>query len=273
MKYYLILIAGCCVALLLTGCFPKTGVDTAGNGVPIKGRMSSGGNRTLDDLNHALEAAKLEVDQCRQENGRLESGIGKIDAEAHVMGIQIDSLNQTIEKQAAVISLQNSIIRLFDDSQKTLQTSIQEQIDAGDLEAGGSTQTIKYVLSNQLLFEPNGIELSSGGMTLLSKLAEVLLNESYPYIRVLGHTDDRPLKSSSRFADNWELSAARAAAVVRFFHDTLEVSPQRMTAVGCGQFLPLAENDTDEGRNKNRRIEIVLEVGRPPAATVEIPGL
>jgi chemotaxis protein MotB len=273
MKRFIILIAVCCFALHFSGCFPKTGVDASGNDTPLKNRISSDRPPTIDELDHALETARLEIDQCRQENDWLKSGAGKADAEARVLDIQIGSLNQTIEKQAAVISLQNSIIRLFDDSQQTLQASIQEQIDAGDLETGGSTQTIKYVLSNQLLFEPNGVELSSGGMALLAKLADVLLKESYPYIRVLGHTDDRPLKSSSRFADNWELSAARAAAVVRFFHETLGVAPQRMTAVGCGQFLPLAENDTDEGRSRNRRTEIILEAGRPPAATVEIPGL
>lgn len=120
---------------------------------------------------------------------------------------------------------------------------------------------------------PNGVELSIGGKALLTKLADVLLNESYPFIQVLGHTDDRPLKSSARFADNWELSAARAAAVVRFFHQVLEVAPERLSVVGCGQFLAIDDNSTEEGRGKNRRIEIILEMGSPPAATVEIPDL
>jgi chemotaxis protein MotB len=202
----------------------------------------------------------------------LENEIEKGKAEAQILAIQIDSLNQTIEKQTAVISIQETMIRLFDDADQTLQASIQEQIEAGNLDAGGSSQSIKYVLSNRLLFQPTGVALSPEGKVLLTKLTDVLLEASYPYIRVLGHTDDRPLKSSARFADNWELSAARAAAVVRFFHEVLGVPPERLTAVGCGQFLPLADNDTDEGRSRNRRIEIILEAGRPPAATVEIPG-
>jgi chemotaxis protein MotB len=272
MKWYMMLIAGCCVALLFAGCVLTSDIGGPDNDALSSDWMASEEDRTIADLNHALDASRLEVARCRKESARLEGEIEKIDDRARIMGVQVDSLNQTIEKQAAIISLQKTIIRLFDDSQQTLQASIQEQIEAGDLASGASTQSIKYVLSNRLLFKPNGVELSSDGKVLLTRLTDVLLKPSYPYIRVLGHTDDRPLKSSARFADNWELSAARAVAVVRFFHEALGVSPERMTAVGCGQFLPLAANDTDEGRSRNRRIEIILEAGPPPAATVEIPS-
>lgn len=258
----------CCLALVFSGCFFRSRVDDAGNSARLSDEY-----RQIEELNHALETSRLEADQCRQDHDRLSNEIKKIDAEVRIKRGQIDSLNQTIDKQAAVISIQNTMIRLFDDSQQTLQTSIQDQIETGDLETAVSSHSIKYVLSNNLLFQPHGVELSPEGKNLLMKLADVLLKESYPNIRVLGHSDDRPLKSSARFVDNWELSAARAAAVVRFFHESMGIAPERMTAVGCGQFMPVAGNDTDEGRSKNRRIEIILEAGSPPAATVEIPGL
>lgn len=270
----------CCIALLFSGCVLNSGVGD----IESNTRLSDE-NRKIDELNHALEAVRSEAYQCRQDHDRLknehdrlenehdslENKIEKIDTEVRLKRSQIDSLNQTIEKQAAIISLQNSMIRLFDDSQQTLQKSLQEQIEAGDLEVGSSTQSVKYVLSNKLLFQPSGVGLSTEGKALLTKLADVLFKESYPYIRVVGHTDDRPLKSSARFTDNWELSTARAAAVVRFFHETLGIAPERLSAVGCGQFNPVADNDTDEGRSMNRRIEIILEAGSSSAATVEIP--
>lgn len=268
MGRYTILLAGCCLALFFSGCFSKSSVGDVGNSASLSDEY-----RKIDELNRVLEASRSEADQCRQDHDRLENEIEKIDVEARIWRSQIDSLNQTVEKQAAVISLQNTMIRLFDDSQQTLQASIREQIEAGDLEAGVSSQSVKYILSNKLLFQPDGVELSAEGEALLTKLAVVLLKESYPNIHVLGHTDDRPLKSSSRFADNWELSSARAAAVVRFFQKSLGIAPERMTAVGCGQFMPVADNDTDEGRSRNRRIEIILEAEASPAATVDIASL
>jgi len=260
MTRYMMLAAGCFAALLFSGCFIKSGAGFSDK------------DRTINELNDALEASRSEVDDCRRGNELLQNENEKIDIEVRTKRSQIEFLNQAIEKQAAVISLQESVIRLFDDSQQTLQASIQDQIEAGNLETGGSSHSVKYILYNKLLFQTNGLELSPDGKALLTKLAEVLLEESYPFIRVQGHTDDRPLKSSSRFADNWELSAARAAEVVRFFHEILGIAPERMTAVGCGQFMPVAGNDTDEGRSMNRRIEIILESGTSPAATVEIPS-
>jgi chemotaxis protein MotB len=73
---------------------------------------------------------------------------------------------------------------------------------------------------------------------------------------VEGHTDDVPIKSAA-FPSNWELSAARAIAVVRFLQDQ-GVDPAKLAAAGYGEYQPIAGNDTPEGRAQNRRIEITL---------------
>ncbi|HBP10772.1 MAG TPA: flagellar motor protein, partial [Nitrospina sp.] len=76
-------------------------------------------------------------------------------------------------------------------------------------------------------------------------------------IHIQGHTDDDPI-STERFPTNWELSAARATAVLRYFFDK-GVEPEKMTATGYADTFPLASNDTDQGRTINRRVEFVLE--------------
>ena len=77
-------------------------------------------------------------------------------------------------------------------------------------------------------------------------------------IRVDGHTDDTPLSGTGQFKDNWELSQARALAVVRYMQDQLGFPPDRMAATGFGQYRPVAVGDTPDARAQNRRIELKL---------------
>ena len=77
-------------------------------------------------------------------------------------------------------------------------------------------------------------------------------------IRVDGHTDNVPLSGLGEFADNWELSQARALSVVRFMQYSLGFPPGRMAATGFGEYRPVAEGDTGEARAQNRRIELKL---------------
>jgi chemotaxis protein MotB len=101
---------------------------------------------------------------------------------------------------------------------------------------------------------------------VLDKLAEVLKPFPNP-IRVEGHTDDRPIRTTA-FPSNWELSAARAASVVHQFMRQ-GVDPLRLEIVGFGEFHPRQPNDSSEGRNANRRVVVlVLEEVSPGAPTV-----
>ena len=76
-------------------------------------------------------------------------------------------------------------------------------------------------------------------------------------LRIDGHTDNIPLRGSGRIRDNWELSSARATSVVRYFVSE-GVPANRLVAAGFGEFQPLVDEDTDEARSKNRRIELKL---------------
>jgi chemotaxis protein MotB len=91
-------------------------------------------------------------------------------------------------------------------------------------------------------------------------IAEAL--EDYPayHLRIEGHTDDKPVSKNLKttFASNWELSTARATAVVRYMIYGLKVDPQRLSAVGYAQYRPAADNSTKEGRATNRRIRAVV---------------
>ena len=107
------------------------------------------------------------------------------------------------------------------------------------------------------LFKPGQADLQLSGRPVLDGVIAVIRKYPDYKIHIQGHTDDDPI-STERFPTNWELSAARATAVLRYFFDK-GVEPEKMTATGYADTFPLASNDTDQGRTLNRRVEFVLE--------------
>lgn len=106
------------------------------------------------------------------------------------------------------------------------------------------------------LFKSGQAEVSSGSRELLDKIANEIGNLPNQ-IRVEGHTDSLPI-NSAQFPSNWELSASRATAVVRYFVERHNLQPQRISALGFGEHRPLIANDTPENRARNRRVDIVI---------------
>ena len=106
------------------------------------------------------------------------------------------------------------------------------------------------------MFDSGEADLRPAGSAVLRKVAGIL--EAHPNLKihVIGHTDNVPIRASARgrFPSNWELSTARATAAVRFLTEVAGVDPQRLGAVGYGEFRPVADNSTPEGRALNRRI-------------------
>ena len=122
----------------------------------------------------------------------------------------------------------------------------------------------RFVFQSEVLFPSGSDELNDAGKQELAKLADALL-EIAPEIpddinwvlRVDGHTDNVPIRAGGQFADNWELSSARADAVVRYLISR-GVPPRRLVAAGFAEYQPIAEGDTPEARAQNRRIEFKL---------------
>jgi chemotaxis protein MotB len=114
-------------------------------------------------------------------------------------------------------------------------------------------------LAEQIFFDSGRAALKAGGKDVLKKVGEALKAYENKIIRVVGHTDNVPVAKSlqSTYPSNWELSVARATNVVRYLQE-VGVPPERMVPSGRGEYDPVAPNDTPEGRQKNRRIEIML---------------
>lgn len=123
----------------------------------------------------------------------------------------------------------------------------------------------RFVFSSEVLFQPGAADLAPEGKSqiagvvgTLQDVAAAIPPEIDWIIRVDGHTDNVPLSGQGAFADNWELSQARALAVVRYMQNELGFPPERMAATGFGEYRPVAEGDSSAARAQNRRIELKL---------------
>jgi chemotaxis protein MotB len=172
----------------------------------------------------------------------------------------IERLNNDLKKKKSVIKLQDKVIRLLDDTKKTIATSLKEEIAAQEIELVEMEDILKVVFIDKILFNSGSVEINQKGKKILLVVADSVRAHGDQNIMVEGHTDNRPLGPTlkERFPSNWELSAARAAAVVRFLQKEGRLQPERLAAHGYSYFRPVASNDKKAGRHQNRRIEIIL---------------
>lgn len=117
---------------------------------------------------------------------------------------------------------------------------------------------VEISIGESILFKSGSAFVNPKAYPLLKHVSQVLNSKSSMMIRVEGHTDEQAVTSKSYVEDNWELSLKRSASVIRIFEDKFDVDGARMIASGRGKYVPVSDNGTDEGRQKNRRTEIKL---------------
>ena len=164
------------------------------------------------------------------------------------------------------------------DAAKEQLEGIQQEITAGAQQNGSAGELafkeearglIVSIVSEGVLFDPGSADLRPEGRAVLDGLAGTL-NASPNKLSIEGHTDDRPI-STARFPSNWELSTARASAVLRYLVDVHRMDPKRLSASGYGDQQPVAANTDDAGRAKNRRVDIAI-LSDPAAAETDPKG-
>lgn len=128
--------------------------------------------------------------------------------------------------------------------------------DISDINIKTDIRGVVITLPDKLLFDSGSAQLKPQAKELLLQIAE-RLKEIPGKISIEGHTDNMPLVSTSIYKSNWELSAARASSVLHFLISQ-GLSPDRFLIAGYGEYRPIADNETGEGRAKNRRVEIVI---------------
>ncbi len=130
-------------------------------------------------------------------------------------------------------------------------------------------------LKDTEFFDSGSATVRTDSMPLLDNIAQAI-NTYSNSIRIEGYTDNVPIKTA-QFPSNWELSTARATNIVHYLVKTHGVSPERLSAVGYGEYHPIADNSTEQGRQKNRRVDIVVlssagAMGEPAAGPQKLEG-
>jgi len=176
--------------------------------------------------------------------------------------------NSVVETPEKIDSLQKSNeqiqhdIRSLKDSLSRMKSNMHSEISNESVAVAQPNSTsIHVVLQQQLMFDSGSSDISAKGREALVKFANALQKAPQTaIIRIVGHSDNRPVSGELKvkFTDNWELSAARAAAVARFLVWGAHIAPERLHIEASAGTQPVADNSTENGRAQNRRIELFV---------------
>ena len=166
---------------------------------------------------------------------------------------EINASNKYIKELVAAKSKSDSLsMALTNKLTRSLDTDELKDVDVKVLKG------VVYIsLADNMLFKTGSYEISPRAMETLSKIAKIIKDYKDYDVLVEGNTDNVPI-SRTNIQDNWDLSALRATSVVRCLQHEFGINPQRMTAGGRGEYNPIATNDTEVGKQRNRRTEIII---------------
>jgi chemotaxis protein MotB len=241
----------------------------------------------LDVSKKSVRTAGMENDQLRElmdkERKRLEAEISKLAAKIEERDSSIEMLRSslsTIETDRDVLNEQNEILerekqeKLIEMSKtyEGLLGSMEDEIRQGRVTISRLKGQLTVNLVDEILFPSGSAQVKEEGKEVLARVGEALAGIEDKTIVIEGHTDNVPIIGglAQKFPSNWELSTARAVSVVRYLSEEATLEPTRLSAVGYGEYHPVSENDTDEGRAKNRRIEIKLMPLEPTPAPPDV---
>jgi chemotaxis protein MotB len=193
-----------------------------------------------------LDRARKELDEARADADRSQAEAADLRDKLAASQAQLADLEKQQEAAAQ--------------KQMGLEQDMRAQLESRDVAISELQGKLTVTILDQIMFDSGEAELKPAGQAMMQKIAGFLAQHPTLKIHVIGHTDNVPIRANarSRFASNWELSTARALAAVRFLTETAGVDPRRVGAVGYGEFRPVADNSTPEGRAQNRRIAITI---------------
>jgi chemotaxis protein MotB len=193
-----------------------------------------------------LQALQGNLDQARVDLTNAQSQIQNNQGEITSLKAKIGDL----ERQKQQVT----------QSSRTLEDEMRTQLESKDVTISKLQGKLTVNILDNVMFDSGEAVLKPDGETVMKKIAAILSEHSQIMIQVVGHTDNVPIRPTAhtRFVSNWELSTARALAAVHFLTEQSGIDPHRVGAAGYGEFRPVADNSTTEGRAKNRRIAITI---------------
>ncbi|MGL5706233.1 MAG: OmpA family protein [Tannerellaceae bacterium] len=176
-----------------------------------------------------------------------------LDASLRQKRLELDERERLINELQGIINAQNErVAQILNSVQDALLGFGSEELTVTQKDG-----KVYVAMSDKLLFQSGSAKLDKRGKEALEKLAEVLNSQNDIDVYIEGHTDSKPI-NTAQFKDNWDLSVIRATSVVRILTQEYGVNPLKVVPSGRGEFMPVDDNETNEGRSKNRRTEIII---------------
>jgi len=237
-------------------------------------------NARIEAVERGNVLSKL-LEDCREEGDRQSTRIGALLRDTTSQGEAIRNylsmlnmnmseqeklnalLNQKmedLEKREQMINELQGIINAQNEKVQSLLRNVKNALmgfNSDELTITEKDGKVYVAMSDKLLFESGSAKVDKRGKEALAKLADVLNIQTDIDIMIEGHTDTKPI-NTVQFKDNWDLSVIRATSVVRILTKEYGVNPLQIQATGRGEYIPVATNETADGRSLNRRTEIIL---------------
>lgn len=215
---------------------------------------------SLESTKSQLEVAKADLEYWKAHSTNLLERMSQLAVLSQSESENVKKSLQKIDEQDKFIKKLLAAGQKKDSINLELVTNLKNSLggfDDKDIQIQVKKGVVYVSISDRLLFKTGSSAVSSDAKTVLAKLAQVINTQPQIEVMVEGHTDNVPI-SNAQYSDNWALSVARAASIIRILQKDYKVAPERMVAAGRGEHSPKASNDTVEGRSLNRRTEIIL---------------
>jgi len=196
------------------------------------------------------EQMQQQLEEMGQNNTQLLASIDQLQQENAALKEQIETERKIREEKVAKLK----------DTYDQLVGALEQEIKRGELTITNLKGKLSVNLPNKILFDSGKTAVRAEGKKVLRSLGDIMNKFPDKALMVEGHTDNVQISSRliEKYPTNWELSTARANSVVHVLQDDVGLPGERLVAAGYGEYRPIAENDTDEGKAQNRRIQIQL---------------
>lgn len=201
--------------------------------------------KNIDDMNAKISALSTQNSQLGQQTAAQQNKLTQSQQDLQQQKQKLEQLQTLLNQQKAA-----------SEELKNKMSEALKGFNSNELSVYNKDGKVYVSLSEQLLFPSGSAVVNPKGVDALSKLAAVLNLNTDVAVDIEGHTDSIPIRG--RYQDNWDLSTARANAIVRILVNNYKVDPTRVISSGHSYYEPVATNSTPEGRAKNRRTDIIL---------------
>jgi chemotaxis protein MotB len=265
MKKNLILLSLVCGSLVFTGCASKKELENCQNENKQLTTSYQNAKENLASQKSRVASLEEQLAQMKKENESLHQSLDKSLSNANSNNVNISKLvdqinesNQYIRHLVEVKSKSDSLnMVLTNNLTRSLSKEEMKEVDVQVLKG------VVYIsLADNMLFKSGSYEVNSRAEETLSKIAKIIMDYKDYDVLIEGNTDNVPVNADSpnmkNIRNNWDLSALRASSVVQYLQEHFGVAPKRLTAGGRGEYNPVASNDTETGKQRNRRTQIII---------------